>query len=80
MLLARSDEQSYRFYSMSSQIRKERNSYYDILEKTQKGSLDITNWLEWFYLFPHTLIIKRRYINHFLIVVVVSNSYAVANC
>jgi Fic family protein len=33
---------------MSTQIRKERNSYYDILEKTQKGSLDITIWLEWF--------------------------------
>ncbi|MDD4198601.1 MAG: Fic family protein [Paludibacter sp.] len=48
MLLARSDEQSYRFYSMSTQIRKERSSYYDTLEKTQKGSLDITNWLEWF--------------------------------
>jgi Fic family protein len=48
MLLARSDEQSYRFYSMSTQIRKERNSYYDILEKTQKSGLDITNWLEWF--------------------------------
>ncbi len=48
MLLTQSDEQSYRFYSMSTQIRKERNSYYDILEKTQKGSLDITNWLEWF--------------------------------
>jgi Fic family protein len=48
MLLARSDEQSHRFYSMSTQIRKERNSYYDILEKTQKSGLDITNWLEWF--------------------------------
>lgn len=48
MLLARSDEQSYRFYSMSTQIRKERNAYYAILEKTQHGSLDITNWLEWF--------------------------------
>jgi len=48
MLLARSDEQSYRFYSMSAQIRKERNSYYDILEKTQKGSLDITAWIGWF--------------------------------
>ena len=48
MLLARSDEQSYRFYSMSTQIRKERNSYYNILEKTQKGDLDITVWLEWF--------------------------------
>lgn len=48
MLLARSDEQSNRFYSMSAQIRKERNSYYGILEKTQKGSLDITEWLDWF--------------------------------
>jgi len=48
LFLARSDEQSYRFYSMSAQIRKERNSYYDILEKTQKSGLDITNWLEWF--------------------------------
>jgi len=48
MLLARSDEQSYRFYSMSTQIRKERNSYYDIMEKTQKSGLDITNWIEWF--------------------------------
>jgi len=48
MLLARSDEQSYRFYSMSTQIRKERNSYYNILEKTQKSGLDITSWLEWF--------------------------------
>lgn len=48
MLLARSDEQPFRFYSMSAQIRKERNAYYDILEKTQKGDLDITNWIEWF--------------------------------
>jgi len=48
MLLTRSDEQTNRFYSMSTQIRKERNSYYEILEKTQKGALDITNWLEWF--------------------------------
>lgn len=48
LLLARSDEQSLRFYSMSTQIRKERNSYYDILEKTQINGLDITNWLEWF--------------------------------
>lgn len=48
MLLARSDEQTNRFYSMSTQIRKERNSYYEILEKTQKGAMEITNWLEWF--------------------------------
>ena len=48
MLLARSDEQSFRFYSMSTQIRKERNSYYNVLENTQKGNLDITPWIEWF--------------------------------
>ncbi len=48
MVLAQSDRQLYRFYSMSTQIRKERMKYYEILEKTQKGSLDITEWLEWF--------------------------------
>ena len=46
--LARSEKSPQRFYSMSAQIRKERDAYYDILEKTQKGSLDITPWLEWF--------------------------------
>ncbi|WP_231427932.1 Fic family protein [Pedobacter sp. Leaf250] len=50
MQLARADETSQRFYSMSSQIRAERTNYYNILEKTQKGNLDITEWLEWFLL------------------------------
>ncbi len=48
MQLARADECQHRFYSMSSQIRKERKDYYDMLEATQKGSLDITAWLTWF--------------------------------
>lgn len=48
MQLARSDNSQQRFYSMSAQIRKERNAYYDILEKTQKDNLNITEWLEWF--------------------------------
>ena len=48
MQLARADGTSQRFYSMSAQIRKERNSYYTILEKTQRGDLDITEWLVWF--------------------------------
>jgi len=48
MALARSEKSPQRFYSMSAQIRQERNAYYDILEKTQKGALDITPWLEWF--------------------------------
>lgn len=48
MLLARSDRSPQRFYGMSSQIRKERNKYYEILERTQKGNLEITPWLLWF--------------------------------
>jgi Fic family protein len=48
MALARSENSSQRFYSMSAQIRLERNAYYDTLEKTQKGGLDITLWQEWF--------------------------------
>jgi len=48
MVLARSEQSSQRFYSMSAQIRKERNAYYDILEATQKGDLDITPWFQWF--------------------------------
>jgi Fic family protein len=46
--LARSENSSQRFYSMSAQIRQERNNYYNILERTQKGTLDITEWMEWF--------------------------------
>lgn len=48
MQLARADGTSQRFYSMSAQIRVERNTYYDILESTQKGTLDITQWITWF--------------------------------
>lgn len=48
MMLSRADGIADRFYSMSAQIRIERKYYYEILEKTQKGDLDITLWLEWF--------------------------------
>jgi Fic family protein len=48
MVLARSEHSPQRFYSMSAQIRQERKVYYEILEATQKGDLDITCWLEWF--------------------------------
>ena len=48
MLLARADKSPQRFYSMSAQIQAERNKYYDILESTQKGDLDVTAWLIWF--------------------------------
>ena len=48
MALARSEGSAQRFYSMSAQIRRERSAYYAILERTQKGPLDITPWMEWF--------------------------------
>jgi Fic family protein len=48
MALARSENSAQRFYSMSAQIRQERVAYYAILEATQKTTLDITPWMEWF--------------------------------
>lgn len=48
MQLSKSDGVNQRFYSMSSQINAEKKSYYTILERTQKGDLDITHWLKWF--------------------------------
>jgi Fic family protein len=48
MALAQSERSPQRFYSMSSQIRLERNAYYAILGSTQAGDLDITPWLRWF--------------------------------
>jgi Fic family protein len=48
MMLSRSEQSSQRFYSMSTQIRKERKDYYQILEQTQSGSMDVTDWIEWF--------------------------------
>jgi Fic family protein len=48
MALARSENTGQRFYSLSAQMRREREDYYTLLETTQKGGLDVTNWLEWF--------------------------------
>ncbi|MDN5872245.1 MAG: Fic family protein [Nitrococcus sp.] len=48
LYLARADGSPQRFYSLSAQIERERKDYYDILERTQKGALDVTAWLEWF--------------------------------
>lgn len=48
MQLARVDQTAKRFYSMSFQIERHRREYYDILEQTQKGDLDVTAWLRWF--------------------------------
>lgn len=46
--LAQSEGSPHRFYSMSSQIGREREDYYAILERTQKGGLDVSDWLQWF--------------------------------
>jgi Fic family protein len=48
LLLARADGSPQRFYSLSAQIQRERKAYYDILERTQKRSMDVTEWLGWF--------------------------------
>ena len=48
MILARSDKSVRRFYSMSAQIRAERKQYYEVLESTQQGDSDITEWILWF--------------------------------
>ncbi len=48
MALARAEQSAQRFYSLSAQIQLERKHYYDMLERTQKGTLEVTDWLEWF--------------------------------
>ncbi len=48
LLLARADQKPHRPYSLASRIHSDRNSYYDVLEAAQKGTLDYTAWLSWF--------------------------------
>lgn len=48
LFLARADGSPQRFYSLSAQIQRDRKDYYDVLERTQKGTLDVTDWLSWF--------------------------------
>lgn len=48
LFLARSDRSPQRFYSLSAQIQRERKDYYDVLEVTQQGTMEVTGWLRWF--------------------------------
>ncbi|MDR0564100.1 MAG: Fic family protein [Azoarcus sp.] len=48
LFLTRADGSPQRFYSLSAQIQRERRDYYNVLERTQKGTLDVTEWLQWF--------------------------------
>lgn len=72
LFLARADGSPQRFYSLSAQIQRERKAYYDILERTQKASLDVTDWLAWFFATLHravdqaqqtldTVLVKTRF-------------------
>ena len=47
-LLAKGERSAMRFYSLSSQIQKEKDAYYDELERAQRGTLDVTRWVKWF--------------------------------
>ena len=60
MLLARADGMSHRFYSMSAEILRERKAYYEVLEKTTTGNVDITFWLEWFLLTLRNAILRSE--------------------
>ena len=48
MALARSESSPQRFYSMSSQIQRDRSAYYSVLERTQMGTTDVSRWMDWF--------------------------------
>lgn len=61
LLLARADGSPQRFYSLSAQIQRERKAYYDILERTQKGTIDVTDWLAWFLCTLHRAVDQAQH-------------------
>lgn len=61
LLLARADGSPQRFYSLSAQIQRDRKAYYDILERTQKGTMDVTEWLAWFLGTLHRAVDQAQY-------------------
>jgi Fic family protein len=61
LFLARADGSPQRFYSLSAQIQRERKAYYDILERTQKQSLDVTEWLAWFLATLHRAVDQAQH-------------------
>ena len=61
LFLARADGSPQRFYSLSAQIQRERKAYYDILERTQKQSLDVTRWLTWFLATLHRAVDQAQH-------------------
>lgn len=61
LFLARADDSPQRFYSLSAQIQRERKAYYDILERTQKTSMDVTEWLAWFLATLHRAVDRAQH-------------------
>jgi Fic family protein len=61
LFLARADGSPQRFYSLSAQIQQERKAYYEILERTQKASLDVTEWLAWFLAALHRAVEQAQH-------------------
>lgn len=61
LFLTRADGSPQRLYSLSAQIQRERMAYYEILERTQKASLDVTEWLAWFLNALHRAIDQAQY-------------------
>ena len=61
LLLARADGSPQRFYSLSAQIQRDRKAYYGILERTQKGTLDVTEWLAWFLATLHRAVDQAQH-------------------
>jgi Fic family protein len=61
LFLARADSSPQRFYSLSAQIQRERKAYYDMLERTQKGSMDVTEWLAWFLSTLHAAVEQAQH-------------------
>ena len=61
LFLARADASPQRFYSLSAQIQRERKAYYDVLERTQKASLDVTEWLAWFLATLHRAVDQAQH-------------------
>jgi Fic family protein len=61
LLLARAEGSPQRFYSLSAQIQRDRTAYYDILERTQKSTLDVTEWLAWFLATLHSAVDQAQH-------------------
>jgi Fic family protein len=61
LLLARADGSPQRFYSLSAQIQRERKAYYEILDHTQKGTMDVTEWLAWFLATLHDAVDQAQH-------------------